>query len=143
MERITKDWIIELSLRYGVDKKRVRDALWPTVPSRSLAYIDTLSKMYLGMAITIADAIGCPLDELVKRPYAGSQVVSGNNNQIGNVNITNDPQALQNIIEAQKQIIDHQKGEITRLSESMKQQLKVKDEQIDRLIKLAQNNGNQ
>ena len=143
MRRVTKEWVIELALRYGVDKKIIRDTLWPTAPTRSLAYLDTLKKMYVDMAITIADVIGCPLDELMRRPYNGGQVVQGNNNQIGNVNITNDTQALQNSIEAQKQIIDHQKKEIERLTDNMKQQLKTKDQQIDRLIKLAQDNGNQ
>ena len=69
---------------------------------------------------------------------------------MGNVNITNDPESLQQIIAAQKQIIDHQEAEIKRMETSTKEQLKVKDQQIselgsriDRLIELAQNSGNQ
>lgn len=143
MEKITKDWIEELALRYGKKTKEIRDALWPDTPSKSLTYINTIQSLGINTAIKIADAIGCSLDELVRRTVPAPSFVNGNNNHVGNVNITNDPESLMQIINAQKQIIDHQNSEIQRLTDNMNQQLKIKDQQIDRLIKLAQGDGNQ
>ena len=63
-----------------------------------------------------------------------TQQITGDNNQVGNVNINNDVESLNMIIRSQSQVIAHQDEEIDRLNH----QLKTKDQQIDRLIKLAQ-----
>lgn len=148
--QITKDWIEELSRKYGKRPKEVRDALWPASQGKSLKYLDTVKNLGIDKAIIIADVIGCSTDELLRRSFPFTPLVAGNHNQVGNVNITNDPESLQQIIAAQKQIIDHQEAEIKRMEISTREQLKVKDQQIselgsriDRLIELAKNSGNQ
>ena len=143
MEKITKDWIDELALKYGKKSKAVRDALWPKAPSKSLTYLNSVQSIGIEKAALIADVLGCSLDELVRRRVPTPSLVNGNNNHVGNVNITNDPESLMQIINAQKQIIDHQNAEIQRITENMNKQLNTKDQQIDRLIKLAQGDGNQ
>ena len=136
--RITKDWIEELCKKYGVKPKFVRDSLWPDNKNRSLGYFDQYVNVRIQYMETIADALGCTVDEVLRRPRpAASQFVTGDNNQIGNFNISNDVETLNQIIEAQKQIITHQDEEIKRLNENMKSQLEIKDQQINRLIKLA------
>lgn len=148
--KITKEWVIELALRHGKSRKEIRDALWPNTPTKSLSYLDHINSVSVKLLIQIADAIGCSVDELLRRTIPVSQTVSGNYNQIGNVNITNDPQSLQQIIVAQQQIINHQEAEIKRMEANTKEQLKVKDQQIndlgkriDRLIEIAQGTGGQ
>lgn len=145
MEKITKEWIDQLARKYGKKSKMVRDALWPEAPSKSLTYFDKVQSIGISTAEKVADVIGCSMDELIRRrvPVPVPSFVSGNNNHVGNVNISNDPNALLQIINAQKQIIDHQDAEIMRMTESFNQQLSAKDQQIDRLIKLAQGDGNQ
>ena len=139
-----------MSGKYRIRPKEIRDALWPDTPTKSLGYFDKTKKIGIDTIVKIADVIGCPIDELLRRQVPISPFVSGNNNQIGNVNITNDPESLHQIIAAQKQIIDHQNAEIKRMEQSAREQLKVKDQQIsdlgqriDRLIELAQQGGNQ
>jgi hypothetical protein len=142
--KVTKEWIDELARKYGKRSKEVRDALWPDTPTKSLTYLNGVQNMGVQTAITIADVLGCSVDELLRRPTPSTALVSGNNNHVGNVSISNDPDTLLQIISAQKQIITHQEAEIKRMEQSTKEQLKVKDQQIselgkriDRLIELA------
>ena len=130
---LTKDWLYELSKKYHIRPKEKRDALWPDTPTKSLGYFDKTKRINIDTVVTIADVIGCPIDELLRRQVPISPFVSGNNNQIGNVNITNDPESLHQIIAAQKQIIEHQDAEIKRMEQITKEQLRVKDQQIDDL----------
>lgn len=146
---LDKNWIEELSRKHGVRPKKVRDALWPTNTNKGLGYFDKNKNIKLDTLNTIAETIGCGYDELLRYPH-GQGFVHGDNNQVGNVTITNDPESLHQIIAAQKQIIDHQNAEIKRMEQSTREQLKVKDQQIsnlgkriDRLIELAQQGGNQ
>lgn len=148
--RITKDWIVELAHSYGKRSKEIRDYLWPDAPARSLAYFDSYQNIGVKVAEQIADAIGCSVDELLRRKIPYSSSINGNNNSIGNVNINNDPESLHQIINAQQRIINHQDEEIQRMKDSHKEelnrmsdQLKAKDAQIDRLIKMAQGDDNQ
>lgn len=143
--QITKEWISELCNKYGKRPREVRDVLWPNTPTKSLAYLNKVKNIGVVMLEQIADTIGCSVDELLRRPMPSSHFVAGDNNQVGNINITNDPQSLHQIIAAQKQIIDHQDAEIKRLEQNTKEQLHVKDQQIadlgkrlDRMIELAQ-----
>jgi NADPH-dependent 7-cyano-7-deazaguanine reductase QueF len=140
--RIDADWVRHLAQKYGKTPKEVRDQLWPEHPTRSLSYLNTYENFRVFTVEKIADVIGCTLDELVRREVPYPTNVSGNNNQVGNVHINSDVKSLNSIIESQKKLIKHQESEIQRISDQMKQQLKVKDEQIDRLIHLAQGNGN-
>ena len=130
---LTEDWLYELSKKYHIRPKEKRDALWPDTPTKSLGYFDKTKRINIDTVVTIADVIGCPIDELLRRQVPISPFVSGNNNQIGNVNITNDPESLHQIIAAQKQIIEHQDAEIKRMEQITKEQLRVKDQQIDDL----------
>lgn len=146
---IDKKWIEELAKKYGVRTKLIRDALWPTNKNKGLGYFDSTKNVTLDTLTTITDTIGCGYDELLRYPSTKG-LVNGDNNQVGNVTITNDPESLHQIIVAQKQIIDHQNAEIKRMEQSTREQLKVKDQQIsslgkriDRLIELAQQGGNQ
>lgn len=146
---LDKEWIEELAKKYGVRPKLIRDALWPTNKNKGLGYFDSTKNVTLDTLTTITDTIGCGYDELLRYPYTKG-LVNGDNNQVGNVTITNDPESLHQIIAAQKQIIDHQNAEIKRMELTTREQLKVKDQQIsslgkriDRLIELAQQGGNQ
>lgn len=141
--KITSEWVGELALKHGKRAKDVRDALWPEQKTKSIKYIDGVKSMGIEMVIKIADAIGCSLDDLCRRPYPYLPLVNGSNNKFGNVKITNDPKTLVSIINAQNNIIDHLNAEVKRLNQSCKEQLKAKDKQIDRLIKLAQGNDKQ
>lgn len=149
--QITKDWLEKLAKKYGIKSKVIRDALWPTMPSKGLSYFDYTKNVGVRYIETIADILGCPVDEILRRPQPGSsQVIAGDNNQVGNVNINNDVESLHQIIAAQKQIIEHQDKEIERLDNNMKLQLKAKDQQIDslnkkndRLIQMLKDTGNQ
>lgn len=138
--QITKEWIDELTRKYGKRSKDVRDVLWPNTPTKSLAYLNKVKNIGVVMLEQIADTIGCSVDELLRRPLPSSHFVAGDNNQVGNISINSDVESLNNIIKSQAQIISHQDAEILRLNENFKQQLKVKDQQIDRLIKIAQEN---
>lgn len=138
--QITKEWIDELTRKYGKRSKDVRDVLWPNTPTKSLAYLNKVKNIGVVMLEQIADTIGCSVDELLRRPLPSSHFVAGDNNQVGNISINSDVESLNNIIKSQAQIISHQDAEILRLNENFKQQLKVKDQQIDRLIKIAQGN---
>lgn len=148
---ITRVWLEELAKRHGVRSKVIRDALWPTMPNKGLSYFDKTKNTGINYVETIADVLGCSVDEILRRPQPkSSQVIAGDNNQVGNVNINNDVESLHQIIAAQKQIIEHQDAEIKRMEQNAKEQLKVKDQQIsslgkriDRLIELAQQGGNQ
>ncbi len=140
---LDKEWLEELLRRHGKQPKSLRDALRPDTINKAPRDFKHTKHSTLTTLEQIADVIGCSMDELLRRPALPMSLVSGNNNQVGNVTVTNDPEALHQIIAAQKQIIDHQNTELKRMEENMHQQLKVKDAQIDRLIKLAQNNGNQ
>lgn len=137
--RISKEWIEELCEKYGVKPRVIRDSLWPDKKTRGLGYFDQYENVRIRYIETIADTLGCTVDEVLRRPSpVPSPYVTGDNNQIGNFNISNDVETLNHIIEAQKQIITHQDEEIKRLNENMKSQLEIKDQQINRLIKLAQ-----
>lgn len=136
---LDKVWLEELTKKHGLQPKVLRDALWPNNINKGLGYFDKTKKVTLDTLEKVADVIGCSMDELLRRPANQPSLVNGNNNQVGNVNINNDPETLLQIVSAQKQIIDHQNREIERINS----QLKAKDSQIDRLIKLAQTNGNQ
>ena len=140
---LDKEWLEELLRKHGKHPKQLRDALWPENINKGLGYFNKTKNITLTTIEQIADVIGCSTDELLRRPSLPMSLVTGNNNQVGNVTVTNDPEALHQIIAAQRQIIEHQNSEIKRMETNMHQQLKVKDAQIDRLIKLAQNNGNQ
>lgn len=140
---LDEEWLKELTRKYGKLPKQLRDALWPDNVNKGLKYFNHTKNITLTTIEQIADVIGCTTDELLRRPVPPMSLVSGNNNQVGNVTVTNDPEALHQIIAAQRQIIEHQNSEIKRMETNMHQQLKVKDAQIDRLIKLAQGNGNQ
>lgn len=142
--RLDSLWIKSLAKKYGKKHKVVRDMLWPDNPTQGLNYFDKYSNPTLDRIEIIADAIGCSVDELLRRdtPIPPS-TVTGNNNQVGNVHINSDVKSLNEIISAQKKLIEHQEAEIKRISASAKEQLKAKDAQIDRLIKLAQRDGNQ
>lgn len=140
---LDEEWLKELTRKYGKLPKQLRDALWPDNVNKGLKYFNHTKNITLTTIEQIADVIGCTTDELLRRPVPSMSLVSGNNNQVGNVTVTNDPEALHQIIAAQRQIIEHQNSEIKRMETNMHQQLKVKDAQIDRLIKLAQGNGNQ
>lgn len=149
--QITQEWVEFLAAKYGKRTKEVRDALWPKAKTKSISYLNSVKSLSLEKVILIADVLGCSLDELLRRSYTGvGGFISGDNNSVGNVNITNDPQSLQQIIAAQKQIIDHQNAEIKRMEQNTKEQLHVKDQQIsdlgkrlDRMIELAQQSGKQ
>lgn len=141
---LTKEWIEDLCRKYKKRPKEVRDVLWPNSKSKSLVYLNSTKNIGIESLEKIADILGCSTDELLRRPTAiGSQYISGDNNQVGNVNINNDVQMLQQIVSAQKQIISHQEEEIHRLTDNMNQQLKVKDQQIDELIKRIDGKENQ
>lgn len=140
---LDKKWLEELLRKHGKLPKQLRDALWPDNINKGLGYFNHTKNITLTTIEQIADVIGCSTDELLRRPTYPTSLVNGNNNQVGNVTVTNDPEALHQIIATQKQIIEHQDSEIKRLETNMQQQLKTKDAQIDRLIKLAQGNGNQ
>lgn len=140
--RIDADWVRHLGKKYGKKPKDLRDELWPDKPSRSLSYLNMYKNIGIETVERIADIIGCTLDELVRREVPSPTSVHGNNNQVGNVHINSDVNTLNSIIESQKKLIRHQESEIQRLTANMNQQLKAKDEQIDRLIHLAQGNGN-
>jgi hypothetical protein len=79
----------------------------------------------------------------MRRDNYATPTVQGNNNQVGNVHINSDVRILQSTITAQKKLITQLEKEINRLHENMASQLKAKDEQIERLIKLAQGDGYQ
>ena len=137
--------MVELALKHLKKPKEIRDALWPKTPTKSLSYLNSINNMSVKLLVQIADAIGCSTDELLRRPVPVSPSISGNFNQVGNINITNDPQSLQQIIAAQQQIINHQDAEIKRMETNAREQLQVKDQQIDdlgkridRLIEIAQ-----
>ncbi len=136
---LTKEWIEDLAKTYGKHPKDVRDALWPGTPTKGLSYFTGSRSIGTGTLEKIADVIGCSTDELLRRTIPSGAQVVGNNNSIGNVNINNDPKSLHQIIAAQQRIIEHQDEEIHRMGD----QLKTKDQQIDRLIKFAQNGENQ
>ena len=148
---ITSAWLEHLAEKYGVKSKAIRDALWPNLPNKGLSYFDSIKNTGIKYVETIADVLGCSVDEILRRPLAGSsQIVAGDNNQVGNVNINHDVESLQQIIGAQRQIIEHQDKEIERMNASMKAQLKAKDQQIealnqknDRLIGMLKDTGNQ
>ena len=140
---LDKEWLEELLRKHGKLPKQLRDALWPDNINKGLGYFNHTKNITLDTIELIADVIGCSTDELLRRPAPPVSLVTGNNNHVGNVTVTNDPEALHQIIAAQRQIIDHQNSEIKRIETNLQKQLKVKDAQIDRLIKLAQNNGNQ
>lgn len=141
---LTKDWVQQLVVKYGKRPKELRDILWPGTSNKSLAYFDGTKNIGVELLEKVADFIGCSTDELLRRPTAiGGQYITGDYNQVGNVNINNDVQVLQQIISAQKQIITHQEEEIHRLTDNMKQQLKVKDQQINELIKRIDGKENQ
>lgn len=141
---ITSDWLTNLARKYGKRPKEIRDALWPKSTNKSICYFDKTKNIGIKTLEIIADVLGCSTDELLRRPTAiGGQYITGDYNQVGNVNINNDVQVLQQIISAQKQIITHQEEEIRRLTDNMKQQLKVKDQQINELIKRIDGKKNQ
>jgi len=148
---ITREWLEELAKKHGVRPKAIRDALWPKMPNKGLSYFDKTKNTGINYIETIADVLGCSVDEILRRPMAGSsQVIAGDNNQVGNVNINSDVESLKQIIEAQRQIISHQDAEIKRMEQNTREQLMVKDQQIndlgkrlDRLIELAQGKGDQ
>lgn len=129
--QITKEWIEKLANMYGVKPKSVRDVLWPESPTKSLTYFDATKNPGIDYLEKIADTIGCTTDEILRRP-TGTQVITGNNNQVGNVNINSDITALQEQVCAYKKLIKYQEDEIQMLKD-----------RVDRLIKLAQDNGNQ
>ena len=149
--QVTKEWLEQLAKKYGKKPKDIRDALWPETKSKGLSYFDATKNVGAKYLEAIADIIGCSVDEILRRPLAGSsQIVAGDNNQVGNVNINHDVESLQQIIGAQRQIIEHQDKEIERMNANMKAQLKAKDQQIealnqknDRLIGMLQDAGNQ
>lgn len=141
--RISKEWVEALCKKYGVKPKIVRDALWPEHKTRGLGYFDQYENVRVKYAEIIADELQCTVDEVLRRPIPQhtGQMIAGDNNQVGNVNINSDVESLKQIIEAQRQIISHQDAEIKRMEQNTKEQLKVKDRQIDRLIQIAEENG--
>lgn len=141
--KIDSLWLKMLAKKQGIKAKDLRDALWPTHPSRSLSYFDQYSNIGIETVEKIADVLNCSLDELMRRDNYATPTVQGNNNQVGNVHINSDVRILQSTITAQKKLITQLEKEINRLHENMASQLKAKDEQIERLIKLAQGDGYQ
>lgn len=139
---VTREWLHTLAAKYGVKPKVISESLWPKATNKGLSYFDKTKNPGVQYIETIADVLQCSVDEILRRPMPAShQMVSGDNNQIGNITITNDVGTLQQIIIIQNKIIERQDDEIERLNENMKDQLKQKDEQIDRLIKMAQEKG--
>jgi hypothetical protein len=137
--KIDSLWIRTLEKKYGVKNKTLRDRLWPKHPTRSITYFDQYGNPSRETLEMLADILGCTVDEILRRnvPDAAT-VVSGNNNQIGNVHINSDIKVLQQTIEYQAKLIKQQERELDRLQTNTDKQLKTKDEQIERLIKLAQ-----
>lgn len=149
---ITKEWLETLASKHGVKPKAIRDALWPDTPNRGLGYFNSYKNIRVKYLEIIADTLNCSVDEILRRTYpaAAGQTISGDNNQVGNVNINNDVESLKKIIDAQAQIISHQDEEIKRMERLTREQLNAKDQQInelggriDRLIELAKQHGNQ
>ena len=135
--QVNKEWIEELCRKYGIRPKQIRDVLWPRSKKKQLGYFNYTKNPGVEYIEKIADTLNCSVDELLRRPfYRTNQHITGDNNQVGNVNINNDVESLNMIIKSQSQVINHQDEEIERLNH----QLKTKDQQIDRLIKLAQGN---
>jgi peptidoglycan hydrolase CwlO-like protein len=132
--QINKEWIEELCRKYGIKPKQIRDVLWPNSKKKQLGYFNYTKNPGVDYVEKIADVLNCSVDELLRRPLYRTQQITGDNNQVGNVNINNDVESLNMIIRSQSQVIAHQDEEIDRLNH----QLKTKDQQIDRLIKLAQ-----
>ncbi len=145
---VSKDWVLELAKKYSVQPKEIRDALWPRHPKKSLSYLDNVKNPGSDMLVKIADKLGCSVDELLRRP--AYPYITGDNNHVGNINVNSDYDCLNNVIVSQQSIIRNQIIEIKRLHEQYSRQLKTKEdeikaanERIDRLIKLAQDGGNQ
>jgi hypothetical protein len=137
--KVTKEWLLHLCEKYGVKPNEISKAIWPTNPKRSLVYFDNTENIGVKYIEMISDVLKCSVDEILRRPnFDGKNIIAGDNNQVGNVNINSDVDSLKQIIASQQDLISHQKSEITRLNETLKTQLKAKDQQIDRLIALAQ-----
>lgn len=141
---ITKDWLETLAKKYGVKPKVIRDSLWPDTPNRGLGYFDTYKNIRVKYLEIIADALNCSVDEILRRPIPsqGSQMISGDNNHVGNVNINNEG-SLKKIIDAQNEVISHLDAEIKRMERMANEQLKIKDQQIDKLIELIKRHEDQ
>ncbi len=143
--KIDQNWIQALCLKHGIKPKQVRDTLWPDEPTRGLSYFNKYKNIGLDYIIALADAIGCTTDELLGRKEIDTRpLLNGNNNSVGNVNISSpDVKTLTQTISSQKVIIKNQEREIKRLEEQMNRELKAKNDQIDRLIETLKGFGNQ
>lgn len=137
--KVTRDWLLHLCKKYGVKSNEISKAVWPGNPKRSLVYFDKTENIGVKYIEIIGDVLKCSVDEILRRPhFDGQNIIAGDNNQVGNVSINSDVDSLKQIISSQQNLIEHQKSEIIRLNETLKTQLKAKDQQIDRLIALAQ-----
>lgn len=134
---ITKEWIETLAKKYGVKPKVIKDSIWPNNKNRGLGYFDQYTNIGIKTVETIADVLHCSVDELLRRPTPSAQIVAGDNNTVGNVNINSDVKVLQDTIRSLQEIISRQDLELARKDS----ELKAKNSQIDRLIKLAQGNS--
>lgn len=135
---VTADWIGTLAKRRNIRPKDIRDALWPDQKTRGLSYFDKYDNLTRKYIERLCELLHCSSDELLRLNYGnGSQIVSGDYNNVGNVNVNSDVQVLQDTINNLREIISRQDLELARKDA----EIKTKNGQIDRLIKLAQNSS--
>lgn len=140
--QITKEWILYLAKKYGKSPKDLRKKLWPAA-NHDFGYFDKTNNPGVRYVETLADELGCTVDELLRRPTAPYPFIAGDYNSVGNVSINNDEEGQKAIISYLEGIIKYQAAEIVRINSNLKEQLKVKDKQIESLIQIAKGSGNQ
>ena len=137
------DYLKELCKKYGVKPKILRDRVFPDEKTRGLSYFNNIKSVTNRYLELIADTLGCTTDEILRRPVPGTQIISGDNNQVGNVTVNNDVENMRVTIQSQREIIKSQKEEIKRLNKLYEQQMKIKDNQINSLIEFSKKSENQ
>lgn len=137
------NYLKELCRKYGIKPKVLRDALWPEKATRGLSYFNTTQSVSNDYLEKISDVIGCSIDEILRRPVPNAQIISGDNNQVGNVTVNNDVENMRVTIVSQREIIKSQKEEIKRLNKLFETQMRMKDNQINSLIEFSKKTENQ
>ncbi len=138
-----KTYLENLCKKYGLKPKFLRDNLWPEEKTRGLSYFNKGKTATIKNLEMIADIIGCSTDEILRRVPIGSQIISGDNNQVGNVTVQNDVEHMRMTIVHQNELIKNMKDEIKRMQRMYEQQLKAKDNQINSLIEFSKTTENQ
>lgn len=138
-----KTYLENLCKKYGLKPKFLRDNLWPEEKTRGLSYFNKGKTATIKNLEMIADIIGCSTDEILRRAPIGSQIISGDNNQVGNVTVQNDVEHMRMTIVHQNELIKNMKDEIKRMQRMYEQQLKAKDNQINSLIEFSKSTENQ